>query len=107
MVVSKNFENYIRELLDPICNYRMKKMFGGLGIYADELFFAMISEDILYLKTNEETRLNFERLGKKAFIPFKHKKLVLKNYYEIPDETLDDEDLFKRFILDSINVAHK
>ena len=38
-------------------------MFGGVGIYAGELFFALIADDTLYLKADDQTRSEFERRG--------------------------------------------
>lgn len=37
-------------------------MFGGVGLYAGELFFALIDDDILYLKADDTTRAAFEAL---------------------------------------------
>lgn len=37
-------------------------MFGGVGLYAGELFFALIDDDILYLKADDATPAAFEAL---------------------------------------------
>ena len=34
---------------------RVKRMFGGHGVYADEVFFAIVVDDVLYLKADEIT----------------------------------------------------
>lgn len=40
-----------------------KPMFGGVGFYAQGLFFALIAEDRPYFKVDDTTRPDFERLG--------------------------------------------
>ena len=45
----------------------VKRMFGGHGLYVDEVFVAIIIGDELYLKTDEEGRPAFEAAGCRAF----------------------------------------
>jgi TfoX/Sxy family transcriptional regulator of competence genes len=45
-------------------------MFGGVGLYLDGLFFALIDDDTLFFKTDEATRKRYESAGSKAFCPY-------------------------------------
>ena len=36
-------------------------MFGGVGIYAGDLFFALIDDDTLYFKVDDSNRSDFEK----------------------------------------------
>jgi TfoX/Sxy family transcriptional regulator of competence genes len=38
-------------------------MFGGVGIYAGNLFFALIADDTVYFKVDAATRPQFEERG--------------------------------------------
>lgn len=41
------------ELLAPLGAVRARRMFGGYGLYVDDLFVALIAVDRLYLKADE------------------------------------------------------
>ena len=58
-------------------------MFGGVGIYAQGLFFALIAEDRLYFKVDDTTRPSFEQRGMEPFRPFGEDSAM--GYYELPD----------------------
>ena len=58
------------EQLGRITSVTGKSMFGGVGIYAQGLFFALIADGRLYFKVNDATRPDFERQGMKPFRPF-------------------------------------
>ena len=45
-------------------------MFGGVGLYAGDLFLALIAGDVLYLKADEATRDAREKAGARPFQPF-------------------------------------
>jgi hypothetical protein len=64
MAVSSGYQTFVLDQLRPtLPGVRAKRMFGGVGLYADELFFALIDDDVLYLKVDDETRPDFERRG--------------------------------------------
>ena len=44
---SPEFVNYLMELLAPFGNTRAKRMFGGHGIFRDELMFGIVAEEAL------------------------------------------------------------
>ena len=45
-------------------------MFGGVGIYAGELFFALIADDTVYFKVDQSNRPEFEARGMGPFRPY-------------------------------------
>jgi len=56
------------ELLSPLGAARSRRMFGGHGIYVDDLFVALIAYDRIFLKTDEETRPAFVAAGCEPFV---------------------------------------
>jgi DNA transformation protein len=58
-----DFADYCAELLAPAGAVRSRRMFGGYGLYVDDLFVAIIVQDTLYLKTDDESRHRFEEAG--------------------------------------------
>ena len=61
------FVAYCVELLAPLGAARSKRMFGGHGLYVDELFVAIVVGEQLYLKVDAQTRAAFERAGSRPF----------------------------------------
>ena len=45
-------------------------MFGGVGIYANGLFFALIDDDVLYLKGDETLKPEFEAPKRESVKPW-------------------------------------
>lgn len=56
------------ELLAPLGAVRARRMFGGHGLYIDDLFVAIIAFDRLYLKADEATRERFAGAGCEPFV---------------------------------------
>jgi len=80
-------------------------MFNSFGLYSNDVFFAIISDDILYLKTNEETKPRYIEAGMGPFIP--SQKQILKNYMEVPEEVIDNKEELLDWAFESIEVAQK
>ena len=61
MPVSPNFRTFALEQLGRVASgIRGKSMFGGVGIYSGELFFALLDNDTLFLKVDDSNRGDFE-----------------------------------------------
>lgn len=58
---------HIRELFSSFGPVAVRRMFGGFGIYADGVMFALSAEGLLYLKADEHTIPAFEREGARPF----------------------------------------
>ena len=65
-------------------------MFGGYGIYFDGVMFALVADDVLYLKTDETTADEFKARGLQQFEYKKNSKLIKMSYYLAPEEIYDD-----------------
>jgi DNA transformation protein len=78
-------------------------MFGGVGLYAEGLFFALIDDDVLYLKVGAETRPAFEALDSQPFQPGGGPPM--RGYWSAPTEVLDDPDLLAEWARRAIGVA--
>ena len=71
MSISPSFRAYVLEQLGRgLRGVRGKAMFGGVGIYAEEVFFALIADDALYFKVDDSNRIDFETRGMEPFRPY-------------------------------------
>lgn len=90
MAFSTEFKDFIVEQLEPLGSALVKRMFGGAGLYLDGTIFALLADDVLYLKVDEQNRADFEAEDMEPLSPFEDGKLVLKSYYECPPQLLED-----------------
>ena len=90
------------EQLAPVGPLTSRRMFGGVGLYAQGLFFALVDDDTLYLKGDEMLRPDFEAAGSIQFAPFGMSPMA---YWTAPAEALDDPDLMVDWARKSIAVA--
>jgi len=63
-------------------------MFGGYGLYSDDVFFAILWHGHLFFLTDEATRPEYEERGMTPFTPRPSQNL--RRYYEVPPEVLED-----------------
>ncbi len=98
MAVSKELEAYIVEQLQPAGAISARRMFGGVGIYIDDIFCALISADsnALYFKVDDSNRADYEAAGSKPFMPYKDRATIM-SYYEVPEEVIEDPDELLRW----------
>lgn len=88
-----DFTDWVEDQLSPLGTIRIKSMFGGFGVYADELFFAIVDDDVLYFKADDFNRQRFLDAGSEPFTyPLKGGENQSLSYYAAPDSTLDDSD---------------
>ena len=105
MAVSESYRDFVLEQLGRVMPVTGKSMFGGVGLYADGLFFALIAEDRLYFKVDDVTRPDFERLGMEPFRPFGEEKAM--GYYEVPADVVEDAVQLAFWMKKAIDVAAK
>ena len=102
--MNKDQEEHVLERLSRVTEVRARTMFGGLGLYSDGLFFALIAHDVLYLKVDDRNRPDFEARGMSPFQPFADKPSML-SYYELPADVLDDPRRLKPWVEKSLAAA--
>jgi len=92
MPVSPDFRNHVLEMLEPLGPVTAKSMFGGVGLYLDGTMFALITRsDVLYMRTDDGNRGEFEAAGMGPFVPFEDGRMVMP-YHEIPPDVMEDAE---------------
>lgn len=106
MAVSGEFLSFVEDQLERVGNIISKKMFGGAGIYCEGVFFALIADDILYFKVDESNKQDYEAEGMGQFKPYGNDSYSM-NYYEVPVEVLEDEEMLRLWAEKALDVAMK
>jgi DNA transformation protein and related proteins len=95
MAKTSEFCDHLMDRLAPLGTPSYKFMFGGYGIYLDGLMMGLVSNDVLWLRTDDENRPDYEARGIKPFQPMsKNGPMGVMPYYTVPDDILDDQDDF-------------
>ena len=103
---NNQYADYILDLLEPLGNIKARTMFGGVGIYNNGIFFALITGNILYFKVDGTNRPKYEALGSKPFsYEGNNGKRVTLSYWEVPGDILENRDQLSQWVELAVKAA--
>ncbi|MEP7367349.1 MAG: TfoX/Sxy family protein [Acidobacteriota bacterium] len=91
MAASKEYLAFLSEHLAPLGTLTSRPMMGGHCLYLNDVIFALVANNTLYLKVDAETRPKFTAGGLAAFQPFPEKGGGM-SYHLAPPEFFDNQD---------------
>lgn len=107
MAVSAGYRTFILEQLGRVLpDVRSRSMFGGVGVYSGEMFFALMDNDTLYFKVDDETRGDFEAIGMGPFRPFGESGEAMQ-YYEVSAALIEDHEALSEWATRAVSVARR
>ena len=74
----------LRELFRPFGEVAVKRMFGGAGIYAEGLCFAIESDGEVFLKADALSQPDFTAAGSSPFIYVARGKPMPTSFWRLP-----------------------
>lgn len=92
MAVQPQYLAYILEQLESLPALRASRMFGGIGLYCDGLFFGLIDDDTLYFKTGGANIADYLSRGMPKFMPFPEKTQQVLGYHQVPVDVIEDAE---------------
>ena len=105
MAVSAEYKEFILEQLERLGPVRMRGMFGGSGVYLDDLMFGVIFGETLYFKVDDRNRADYEAEDMGPFtFEMKNGDIGQLHYYEVPERLYDDADELVEWARKSIDV---
>lgn len=87
------FVTHCQELLEPVGPVRVRRMFSGWGLYAQDLFIAIVAFERLYLKADADTEARFADAGGLRFEYQSTGRYVMLRYWTPPAEALESPAL--------------
>lgn len=102
---SSEFVDLVVETLQPLGPVVAKRMFGGHGIFMDGLMFALVADDQLYFKVDDDNRPAYEAKGLSPFTYVKKGKTMQMSYQEAPSEALDDPETLCAWAREAFGAA--
>lgn len=85
-----SFLDYVLEQLADGHGIKVRPMFGGHGIYMDEVFFGIVHKGSLYFRTDAASRPDYVVRGSTPFNP--KGATELHRYYAVPADVLEDAE---------------
>ena len=87
------------DLFEPFGRVTVRKMFGGHGVYADGLCFAIETDGVVYIKATPGTEAVFAAAGSEPFTYLARGKPMKIAYWRLVDSAYDDPEDLKRWAL--------
>ncbi len=103
MALSSTFANYVLEQLTESGSIESRKMFGGLGIYVDDVFCAIVSStNRFYLRVGRNDLKDFTEAG---MTQFSGRGDAGMPYYEVPEHVVEDSSILSEWSLKARDEA--
>lgn len=99
---------FIRELFSAFGAVAVRRLFGGAGIYADGVMFALVFDGVIYLKADDGSIPLFEGENCAPFgYQTKTGRRVLTSYWRLPERLYDDPDDLARWAQQALAIARR
>jgi DNA transformation protein and related proteins len=96
----------LHELFAEFGPVSIRRMFGGMGVFADGLMIALVSREVIFLKADAETIPAFEQEGQAPFsYATRNGEHKLTSYWRMPDRLYDDTEELARWARNAHAVA--
>jgi DNA transformation protein len=91
--MSSEFSDFLIEQMAGFGIVSARRMFGAAGLYRDGVMFAIVADDVLYLRVDGTTRGAFEAEGLDSFsYRTKAGRHTIKSYLRAPERCMEDVD---------------
>lgn len=83
-------EGEIADVFAAFGPVRTRRMFGGIGIYADDVMFALEASGEIYLKADSRSQPAFAEAGSRPFVYEKEGRKTTTSYWLLPVDPYED-----------------
>ena len=106
MAVSEALAEHVAELLAGVGAVRTKRVFGGAGVYLDDVMFGLIADEALWLKADDETQPAWREAGSEPFsFAYKDGRREITSYWRLPAAAADDPEEAARWARLGVDAA--
>jgi len=92
------------EALAPAGAVRARAMFGGAGLYLEDVFFGLFADGELYFRVDDASRREYEAAGSTPFRPFQD-KAPMGTYWRVPDRVQSEPRELRAWTLRALEAA--
>ena len=105
MAKRDEFVDHVLDMLVTLGSVRARAMFGGWGVYLDDVMFGLIAGDTLFFKVDNSNREEFEAAGSQPFVYTGKNRPITMSYYETPVDALDDREALQELARGAVAAA--
>ena len=105
MAVQPGYLEYVLEQLAALAALRPNRMFGGIGLYSDGMFFGLIDDDTLFFKTGESNIAPYRERNMPRFMPFPDRPDAVLGYHQVPADVIEEAETLVEWARRSVEVA--
>lgn len=108
MVASDSFADVLREQFAPLGHVTLRRMFGKTGVFCDGLMLAMVRDDSLYFRVDDDNRALFKEA--EAFPPLNYEKgggSIDLAFWRAPDRLFDEPEEFLIWARAALGAARR
>jgi DNA transformation protein len=108
MVASDSFSDVLREQLAPLGHVTLRRMFGKTGVFCEGLMLAMVRDDVLYFRVDDDNRVLFKEA--EAFPPLNYEKgggSIDLAFWRAPERLFDEPDEFLVWARAALGAARR
>ncbi|MCG6220036.1 TfoX/Sxy family DNA transformation protein [Vibrio diabolicus] len=80
------------KLFEALGNIKSRSMFGGFGLFADETMFALVVNNQLHIRADQQTSSDFEKQGLKPYVYKKRGFPAVTKYYAISNDLWESSE---------------
>lgn len=103
---SQDFIDFVKDQLDAFRDLRSARLFGGVGLSAHGVQFAMIIGNVLYFVVDDTTRPAYEAMGSQCFsYATRVRRVEVRRYFALPAELLEDRERLMALARESLEIA--
>ncbi len=93
MALSQEYREHIRDLFAGLGPVDVKRMFGGAGVYLDDACFALIVDEVVFMRGDDTLGPVYEDAGSEQWVYENAKRgPVAMPYWTLPESAQDDPD---------------
>src|SRR5262249_54482139 len=108
MVASDSFAEFLREQLAPLGEISMRRMFGKTGVFCDGVMFAMVTENTLYFRVDDQNRETFREAEGSPPLNYEKKgELIGLSFWRVPERLYDEPEELAQWARAALAAAHR
>ena len=93
MTASDTFAEFLREQLAPLGRVTTRRMFGKTGVFCDGMMLGMVTDNMLYLRVDDQNRLAFEEARSAPPLNYEKKgETIDLSFWRAPERLFDEPD---------------
>ncbi len=97
----------LKALFEPFGAVAVKRMFGGHGVYADGLCFAIEAEGEVFLKVDAQSEPSFAAAGSSPFVYQAKGRPMTTSYWLLPPAAHEEAEELSRWAALGLEAARR